>query len=159
MAWRLEYAIRKNLAVNFVVHERSLILLAQRRPGNLKSLSHIPGIHPFEVKRHGNRLLACIEKGKHVAEENCPKKIKRVAELAQYKKMYTALKSEIQKAADETGLNVEVLASKRTINQYIGYHFEVTSWSKEEEPELCKGWRGDLLKDKLDAVMAEFITE
>ncbi|MCU4674500.1 ribonuclease D [Catenovulum sp. 2E275] len=157
MAWRLEYAMKKDLAVNFVVHERSLLLLCQRRPGNLKSMSHIPGIHPLEIKRHGQRLLECIEKGKAVTEENCPQKIKRVAELAQYKKMYTALKSEIQNVANQQNLNIEVLASKRMINQYIGYYFEVTSWSKEEDPELSKGWRGELLNEKLHKKLSNFL--
>ncbi len=157
MAWRLEYAMQKNLAVNFVVHERSLLLLAQRRPSNIKSMSNIPGIHPQEIKRHGHRLLKCIEKGKQLQPQDCPAKIKRVAELPQYKKLYTSLKSQIQSIADAQSLNVEVLASKRTINQFIGYHFKVTSWSQDEEPELTKGWRGELLKDKLNATISEYL--
>lgn len=156
VAWRLNYAMQRNLAVNFVVHERSILLLCQRRPGNYKSLSNIPGIHPLEVKRHGHRLIKCIEKAKAVEEDNCPQKVMRVAELPQYKKMYSRLKAQIQTIADREKLNIEFIASKRTINQYIGYHFNVTQWSQESEPELAKGWRGDLLKTPLDAIISEY---
>lgn len=156
IAWRLNYAMQRNLAVNFVVHERSILLLCQRRPSSYKSLSNIPDIHPLEIKRHGHRLLKCIEKAKAIDENDCPHKIIRVAELPQYKKMYSRLKSQIQTIADKEQLNIEFIASKRTINQYIGYHFNVTQWSQESLPELAKGWRGDLLKTPLDEIISQY---
>lgn len=147
--WRLTVAREKNLAVNFVVHEREIIILAERRPSSVKSLRNIPGIHPSVVKRHANKLIELVEQGKAIAIEDCPPKVNRVAELRGYKQIFSALKDVIEDKAKEMDLSVDVVASKRMINEYIGYHYQVNAWSQESLPELLKNWRGECLADAL----------
>lgn len=153
--WRFNYAVEKNLALNFVVHERSIITLCQRRPSSFKSMFNIPGIHPMEIKRHGKAMLACIEAGKAVPEEECPVKIKRVAEISGYKKIYSKLKNLAADVAEGQNISVELLAPKRLINQFIGYHWQVTEWSRDVEPDVTLGWRGALLAEAFKAAIAE----
>ncbi|MER2493592.1 ribonuclease D [Catenovulum sediminis] len=159
IAWRLKHAVQRNLAVNFVVHERSLIALAQRRPSNIKSMANVPGIHHMEVKRHGKALLECIERGKAVPLEDCPPKIKRVAEITGYKKIYTDLKHAFSEVAKSKQLNPDILASKRMINQYISYVWQVSSWSRDSQPELLTGWRGQLLSEVAENTVAKHQVE
>lgn len=147
--WRLEVAIKKDLAVNFVVKERTLVLLAERRPTSLASLSNVPDIHPMEVKRHGRAMLECIQRGKQVEEEACPASIKRVAEISGYKKYYSSLKKQVTVGADRAGVSIELFASKRMINQVLGYHWQVAPWSRDTLPELYSGWRGEFAKELL----------
>ncbi|WP_017445680.1 ribonuclease D [Gayadomonas joobiniege] len=147
--WRLRYARNKNLAVNFVIHEREIVLLAERRPTSIKSMRNIPGMHPAVIKRHGDTLVRLIEAGKQVPAEGCPSKITRVAELRGYKDVFTKIKSTIESIAEENKLNTDLVASKRMINEFIGYQFTVNEWSRETQPELLNGWRGRLLAEPL----------
>ncbi|WP_111979635.1 ribonuclease D [Algibacillus agarilyticus] len=151
--WRLENAIARDMAINFVIHERSIIALATRQPMSINSMKNVPDIHPMEIRKHGNTLLEFIEQGKNVPIAECPPKVRRLSELAQYKPLYTEAKALISEIAQTVGINVELLASKRQINQYISYHWQINPWCQDELPELGTGWRGELLDDALKNIV------
>ncbi|NTS77653.1 ribonuclease D [Catenovulum sp. SM1970] len=154
--WRLGNAINRDMAVNFVVNERSLVLLAERAPTSLNSMKHIPGIHPMEVKKHGKALLECILRGKAVEQKDCLPRVPRLAESPRYKALFAELKKVIQKLAIEHDVSVELLATKRMINQYIAYKWDFYPWVKETMPELLLGWRKDIVEDALSTVMDSY---
>lgn len=59
--WRQEEAIKRNLALNFVVRAEHLILLAQHNPKYTSQLLSI-GLSPLEVRIHGKKILQLLEK-------------------------------------------------------------------------------------------------
>ncbi len=154
--WRMNEAINRDLALNFVVNERSLVLLAEQQPSTLNAMKAISGIHPMEVRKHGKTLLDCIAKGLSVADDDCPAKVARLVEEPKYKKVLLELKSVIKTFADDNGIATELLASKRQLNQFIAYHWQLHPWSKDLQPELCVGWRGRLVGSALLEALNKF---
>lgn len=144
-AWRQQEAEKRNLALSFVVKNPLLMSLAQRRPATLNSMRNIPGMDGRVVGRYGKTLLGLIEQGKAVEDESCPELVKRVSEIAGYKAIFEQLKAEVEEIASETQVPVEVVASKKQLNELITYAWELPQKALLGEglPELLRGWRGE----------------
>ncbi|USD30639.1 ribonuclease D [Pseudoalteromonas sp. SCSIO 43201] len=150
-AWRRAKAEKKNLALNFVLKEHNMVEIAKRRPSTLGSLRNVPGVEPMEVNRSGKEILACIEKGKQIVEQDCPQRVKRLIDFKGYKAACKEIKLIITEVAKENQIPADVFASKKQINQVISW-----SWKKSEaekkllmKPDLALGWRAELLEDRL----------
>ncbi|MDR0807468.1 MAG: ribonuclease D [Enterobacteriaceae bacterium] len=144
-AWRLNQARERDMAVNFVVREENLWTVARYQPTSLAELKSL-GLSEPEIRYHGRTLLRLVAEAKNVPEENLPEQITRIVDHAGYKKLFKDIKSLIQIVAAESGLNVELLASRRQINQLLKSY-----WQQNDDPqsELLQGWRGELMGDRL----------
>ena len=136
--WRLEEAQKRDLALNFVVKEQSLFEIAKTQPKHTSELLHF--MHPNEVRIHGKKLLWLVEQGQAVPQENYPEKITRLFDEVGYKQ---ALKAMQQKLAEIRPLDlpVELLASKRQLNQLFKWHRH--GRPQTNLPELMQGWRAN----------------
>ncbi|MCW8092547.1 ribonuclease D [Alteromonas sp. ASW11-130] len=149
-SWRLERAREKDMALNFVIKETSLIDLVQILPTDKLQLAKIPGIAPQVVRKQGDTLLAVIktavEKFDQLEDNEKPDRIKRLIDVHAYKKYAADLKALALNIAESKNVQVEVLASKKQINQLLKWW-----WFDEDEtsaqglaPDLLSGWRGKL---------------
>lgn len=134
--WRVEEAIKRDLALNFIVKEQSLWQMAKEQPKHTASLLEF--MHPNEVRIHGKKLLRLIEQGRAIAEENQPEEIIRLVDINGYKHSLKSLQCRLNEIIPEN-LAIELLASKRQLNQLF-------SWVKKGKnndklPDLLKGWR------------------
>ncbi|GAA0299315.1 ribonuclease D [Psychrosphaera haliotis] len=145
--WRYEVAIKKNLALGFVVKDATLFVLCQRRPSDLASLKNIPDIHASEIRIHGKALLECIEKGKQVELEDCPAVIPRLTDFPEYKQAFKLLKQLAAEASEKHNVPLPLLATKKQLNQWIKWTWKVPG---QELPDFAQPWRHALLKDVLD---------
>ena len=144
--WRLQVAQKKNLALGFVVQDATLFLLAKRKPADLNSMKNIPEINPHEVRIHGASMLACIKAAKQVAAEQCPEPIPRLTDFPQYKQAFKALKQSITKVAEENNIPLPIMATKRLLNQWISWCWQVPN---TELPDFSESWRHELLATPL----------
>ncbi|MFY8274835.1 ribonuclease D [Pseudoalteromonas sp. SSDWG2] len=149
--WRREKAQRKNLALNFVVKETNMVEIAKRRPSSLNSMRNIPGVDAMEVNRSGKEMLACIERGKAVSDEQLPQKVLRLMDYRGYKQAAKDIKHKIAAESKETGIPADVFASKKQINQLISW-----SWKHDETeramlfaPDILQPWRAQYLTGAL----------
>ncbi|OON40600.1 ribonuclease D [Izhakiella australiensis] len=150
-AWRLEQARQKDLAVNFVVREENLWKVARYLPGTLGELDHL-GIPGQEIRYHGKRLLALVVAANALDESSLPDALTNLVDMPDYKRLFKEIKAQIAEVAQETGLSPELLASRRQINQLLNWHWQLKP--QERIPELVSGWRGDLLKQRIDILLA-----
>lgn len=151
-AWRQNKAEQKNLALSHIFKEHNMVEVAKRRPTSLNSLRNVPGVEPMEVNRYGKEILACIEVGKLVPEDECPEKVKRLIDFPEYKKALKQIKQVLMTVAEEHSLPFEVLASKKQMNQIISW-----KWKKSVErqahslvPDLFQSWRDSYIRNRLD---------
>lgn len=145
-AWRLEVATKRNLALGFVVKDASLFAIAQKRPSDLQSLRTIPGINPHEIRLHGKAIMACVEQAKAIPIEECPVKVPRLTDYPTYKQAYKQLKQLITKAGEKHDLPIEMLATKKQLNQWIKWQWQVPF---AEKPDFIASWRQEILADTL----------
>lgn len=134
--WRIEEAQKRDLALNFVVKEQSLLQIAKIQPKHTSTLLEF--MHPNEVRIHGKKLLRLVEQGKMIDPEHYPNKINRAIDEPDYK---YALKTFQDKLIEICPHNVpiELLASKRQLTQLF-------KWYKHKKdphhlPELLQNWR------------------
>ena len=125
-AWRRNKAIRKNLALNFVLKEHCLVELAKRKPTSLTAMRNVPEVDSIEVNR-------------------------RLIDFPSYKKVAKEIKQKITAVAKKQGIPEDVFASKKQINQLISWNWKLTSAEREQtpKPDLLNSWRYEYLKDTL----------
>lgn len=152
-AWRLRQARQRDLAINFVVREENLWQVARFQPTSLAELDTL-GLSGPEIRYHGKTLLALVAEGNAVPEEDLPPPISNLIDQPGYKRAFKEIKALIQSVSESSGLSVELLASRRQINQLLSWHWGLKN--KDSSPELMSGWRGKLLAEKLTDILQEF---
>ncbi len=149
--WRRNKAIKKNLALNFVLKEHNMTEIAKRGPSSLNALRQIPGVEAIEVNRSGVDIIKCIEVAKAVPDAEHPEVLKRLIDFPTYKKVAKDIKQKVTKVAKEHNIPEDVMASKKQINQLISWNWKLTSKQKEShiKPDLLSSWRYTYVKDVL----------
>lgn len=152
-AWRLNQARQRDLAVNFVVREENLWQVARYQPTSLGELEAL-GLSGPEIRYHGRTLLALVEESNGLDESDLPAPISNLIDQPGYRKVFKDIKALIQTVSEESKLSVELLASRRQINQLLTYHWKLKD--KESQPELISGWRGKLLAERLNEILSNY---
>ena len=149
-AWRLSYARRKDMAVNFVVKEENLWKVARYLPGSLGELQQLGLIGP-EIRFHGQTMLQLVAEAQAEPEQQLPESMKNLIDCPGYKTLFKDLKACIKQISDQSGFSQELMASRRQINQVLSAHWQIKPWVKT--PELLKGWRGELMAEQINAII------
>jgi ribonuclease D len=141
--WRLEYARSHNIAVNFVLHEELLWKIARYQPTSLAELTAL-GMHGREIRLYGEIIVNMLKQPilQPLAE------LVRTVDYPNYKKIAQHLKMAADNIARDTGLNQELILSRRHINQYVEWLADPT---QQPLPEIVSGWRKPLFADYLSA--------
>ncbi|MHC6526809.1 ribonuclease D [Vibrio proteolyticus] len=149
--WRIEYAMKNDLALNFVFKDTDLLTIARlgiRSPQRMEQ----EGMDPRSVRRHGGRIAGIVKRAQQTPAEQYPEKIERLMDLPGYKQLFKKLKDEVKHVSQNTGLASEFLASKKQLNQAISW-----VWRKERDsvrlPDVMQGWRKPLFGEKLDSLI------
>ena len=152
-AWRLNKARDRDMAVNFVVREEHLWTVARYMPGSLGELSSL-GLSGSEIRFHGKALLALVEKAQAIAEEDLPQPLLNLMDMPGYRKVFKDIKAIVQEISAVKGLSAELLASRRQINQLLNWHWRLKT--SAALPELISGWRGELMREPLETLLAKY---
>lgn len=144
--WRLQTAQARDLALNFVIKAENLWLLAHYRPTTIDDLRRLNLPHS-EVRIHGKKLLSIIATVAKQDPDTYPALSKRLMDYPGYKKTLKSMREVIQKCAEQHALPVELIASKRTINEYLSWSWKLTDEQRAtaEKPKLLTGWRFELV--------------
>lgn len=146
--WRIEEAEKRDLALNFIIKEQSLLQIAKLQPKHTSILLEF--MHPNEVRIHGKKILWLVELGKQILPENYPPVIRRLVDEAGYKTTFKRLQKRLTEVCPEN-LAIELLASKRQLNQLFKWYRN--GQDRQKLPELLCGWReqfGNKLLPEID---------
>ncbi|WED22560.1 ribonuclease D [Vibrio sp. JC009] len=149
--WRVKEALKRDLALNFVFKEQDLWAVARYGIKSLKKMEN-EGIDYRAIRRHGERIISMVKAAEKTPADEWPERIERLMDMPGYKQKFKVLKDEVKKVSHSTGLATEFLASKKQLNQFLSW-----VWKHDRNPaklpDVCNGWRKELLGDKLDALM------
>ncbi len=140
-SWRLRKARERDMAVNFVVREENLWQVARYMPGSLGELDKL-GLSGPEIRYHGKMLLSLVQQAAALPEERWPEALVNLIDQPGYRSLFKSIKEFILQVSRQSGLSVELLASRRQINQLLGWHWQLTP--SRRRPELVSGWREQL---------------
>ncbi|MCW8996220.1 MAG: ribonuclease D [Psychromonas sp.] len=144
--WRLQTAQERNLALNFVIKADHLWLLAHYRPSSIKDLQRL-NLLANEIRIHGQAVLNIISDIEKQDASTYPAPITRLVDLPAYKKTLKAIREKIKLCAEQYDLPVELIASKRIINEYLSWLWKLDEQQKKtaDKPKLLTGWRFELI--------------
>lgn len=149
--WRLATAQARNLALNFVIKAEHLWLLAHYQPETLDDLKRLH-LLPNEIRVHGANVLVVIANVAKQDPETYPPLICRLIDFPEYKKSLKAIKDKIKTCADKYQVPVELIASKRIINEYLSWCWKLNDQQRltATKPKLLTGWRFELIGHQFD---------
>jgi ribonuclease D len=154
--WRYLQAKQRDISLGFIVKDNTLLGLAQSLPISVEAMYKLEGVEVRDIKNKGNTLLGVMRQAQSVNESDYPKKITRLDNHPEYKPFYKLIKSFIHDTAEENGLTADNLASKRQINQFLAWHFNLNDAKNNQGPvELIYGWRLALFGKELQALMEQ----
>jgi len=151
--WRLNEARKRNLAVNFVIQEKWLWKIARYQPTSLRDLNLL-GLSKLEILSYGKDLLELVTQDDLVSKKLLPPLTTTLFKQHNYKEAFKEIKNKIQLTSLACGLNSELLASRRQINQLLKWHWQTESI--EQLPELVTTWRAELLAPTLQKILKEY---
>lgn len=145
--WRYHEAIKRDLALNFVIRENELLTIARKSLRSPKRMIE-EGVDPHAVRRHSGKIIHMVKTAQQTAEADYPQKIVPLMDYPGYKQLFKKLKDEVKVVSQTTGLATEFLASKKQLNQLLSW-----VWIKDRDPEnlpdVMTGWRLPILGERL----------
>ncbi|WP_044471141.1 ribonuclease D [Mannheimia massilioguelmaensis] len=138
--WRQEEAIKRDLALNFVVKAEHLWLVAKYNPKHTSELLDL-GLAPNEVRIHGKKMLQILEQMKRIDESEYPSEIIKLSDDPRYKQTLKALQKKL-KEITPMGITPELIASKRSLESLMKW-----AWLRNQDPnnlpDLMRNWRAE----------------
>lgn len=136
--WRQEEAIKRDLALNFVVRAENLWAIAKYNPKHTSQLIEL-GLSTQEVRIHGKKLLQLVEQANRLPEADCPPKIEQLNTDPRYKQTLKALKNRLESLCP-ADLKPELIASRRDLDRFIRWVW-IKQCDPNSLPSLMRGWR------------------
>lgn len=148
--WRYQQAQKRDLPIGFVAKDHTLIGVAQFSPKSVGAMSSIEGVDLLDIRHKGKAMLSVLKQAEQEDSAVYPEKIKRLDEYPGYKQTFKKIKSFIKKFAEENGQQVENLASKKQINQFLSWHYKLNDQQElVEKIDVLRDWRGQLFGEQL----------
>ena len=147
--WREQEAQARDCLAKHVIRDESLMELARKAPIDIEGLSRIRGLHTNEIARSKQKILAAIQRGLNLPQDEIPK----LPELEIYKAppgVEEMLSAFVQIRADQLKIEPSVLADRRKINDFVKCFEQKLGF--EDHPLLC-GWRKQAIGDQLHLVL------
>ncbi|WP_035386863.1 ribonuclease D [Ferrimonas senticii] len=141
--WRLEVAIRKDLAVNFVIKDALLLNIAKKAPRSLAYLEQLEGLDARTFQRYGRSILGAVARADL---DNPPEPIDPTGLDPDFREAVAEVRTLVLKLAEQHQVQPEFIASKKLVSQYVNYIWQ-DCFGKT--PDLLQGWRGEICAQPL----------
>ena len=147
--WRQNVAIERDLALSYIVKSDNLWKVAKNNPRNTSEMLEM-GLTENEVRVRGKKILQLLSQARRISSNDYPKPIERISEDHRYKKAIRLLQEKVNSLTPE-GLNPEIVASKRTLEELIKWVWKYDCF-QDKLPELLIGWRKPIGEKLVDVI-------
>jgi ribonuclease D len=148
-AWREGEAMRRDCLAKSVIRDEPLLEIARLLPRDIESLESIRGMNRREVQKKGNEILAAIQHGLDLPEDELP-------ELPDFDGYSTSrgveelLAAYVQIRSEELKIEPSILAQRKHIHDFVKCHERDNNL---EDHILLKGWRKDCIGSLLLSIL------
>jgi len=148
--WRYQQAQQRDLPISFIAKDNTLYGIAKLAPKNVSAMAAIEGVDLLDVRHKGKAMLMVLKQAQQVDENMFPARIKRLDEYPGYKQTYKKVKNFITIFAQEHQQQVENFASKKQINQFLTWHYQLNGVATTcEKIDILRDWRKTLFGEEL----------
>ncbi|ROT98413.1 ribonuclease D [Marinobacter sp. R17] len=144
-AWREQECRRRDRPRSRVLADAALIRIAERMPESKGALGALQEVPPVVVRRYGDTLLACVERGE--SSEGITDRIETPLTRDE-QGLFKQVKRLFRGEAEARDVPVELVAPRKRIEACI------RRWDSNDDAArfFTEGWRGDMLAPVLDDV-------
>ena len=148
--WRFQQAQKRDLPIGFVAKDHTLMALAQSNPDSVNTMLTLEGVETLDVRHKGKAMLAVLSQADQAEVSSYPEKIDRLDEYPGYKQTFKKMKIFLITASEQQGLAIENVASKKQINQFLTWQFNLNdARNSSAKVDLITGWRYELFGQTL----------
>lgn len=140
-AWREREARRRDLPRRWIVGDETLIEVARRAPADAAALGSLRGLNIRALGDNGRGLLAAVERGRAMPEDDLPKMARRPRTIVDIEGVVELMGALVRVRASDHDVAVPLLATRADLER-------LASGDREESP-LLTGWRKTLIGDDL----------
>ncbi len=149
VAWREEEARRRDLPRQRVVPDDVLVELAGRRPQRVADLAPLRRLHPKEIERGGEGIVAAVSRGLALPEAQLPSPPKPPREDPDASLAADLLTVALRLRAREIRIAPSYLGNQKDV-------LELVNWLADRRqgapPHLHAGWRREVVGEDLAAI-------
>jgi len=153
-AWREEEARRRNVPRGRVVRDEILLELARRAPDSLAALRATRGLHPSEVERNGEAILAVIRQGLALPQSAWPDMPRTGKSEPEVDGLVDLLQAVLKARALEERIAPTLLATASDLQALV----EAKHHREKLDLPILSGWRRTLAGDDLLRVLDGAVT-
>jgi len=148
-AWRERTASEEDRPVGSVLADPALVEAAKRRPASVAALEQIRGVHPSNIRRRGEAIIAAIQHG--LETPPIPREDRRGTSESGDAPLIALAESLIRARGLDAGLAYELITSRAELDQIVS-----SARRGEPEPSLrtLSGWRRELVGADLRELLA-----
>jgi ribonuclease D len=149
-SWRFQQAKNRDLPIGFVAKDHTLMALAQNNPDSITTMATLEGAEAIDIRHKGKAMLAVLAQADKADVSSYPDKIDRLDEYPGYKQIFKQVKAFLVTVGENNGLAIENIASKKQINQFLTWYFDLNDARKStNKVELLSSWREPLFGQPL----------
>ncbi len=149
-SWRFQQAKKRDLPLGFVAKDHTLMALAQSNPDSVNAMLTLEGVETLDIRHKGKAMLAVLSQADQAEVSSYPDKIDRLDEYPGYKQIFKKMKTFLITASEQQGLAIENVASKKQINQFLTWQFDLNdARNSSAKVDLITGWRYELFGQTL----------
>ncbi|MEB3196368.1 MAG: ribonuclease D [Candidatus Sericytochromatia bacterium] len=148
--WREQEAARRNRPRGSVMRDEYLVEMARRAPNAPHQLRAIRGLHPRDLERHTDALLAVIKRGKAVPPEACPTPDVSGPQLDEAEAaLASLLNAVLHVIAAEKLVSATLVGTVADLQRLVEAHRKGQLGSLP----MLNGWRGELVGQTLIGIL------
>jgi ribonuclease D len=144
--WREETAARRDVPRNRVAGDDVLIEISLRRPSAADDLRPLRRLHPRELAQSAALILAAVERGMRIPEQDLPVPIRGHREDPEHALLADLMAVLLRKRAREHRIAPSYLGNQKSLLELVGW---LSGPREEPSPPLLSGWRRRLVGDDL----------
>lgn len=149
-SWRFQQAKKRDLPIGFVAKDHTLMALAQSNPNSVSAMLALEGAEALDIRHKGKAMLAVLAQAEKAEISSYPEKVNRLDEYPGYKQIFKKVKAFLITASEQNGLAIENVASKKQINQFLTWQFDLNgARNSTAKVELITDWRNELFGQAL----------
>jgi len=149
-SWRFQQARKRDLPIGFVAKDHTLMALAQSNPDSVNAMLKLEGVETLDIRHKGKAMLAVLSQADQAEVSSYPEKIDRLDEYPGYKQIFKKMKTFLITASEQHGLAIENVASKKQINQFLTWQFDLNdARNSSAKVDLITSWRFELFGQTL----------
>lgn len=143
--WRDQLARKANQPVNRILGDSMLIEIAKRSPASQEDLFAIRGLDRKLFRNSEADVLAAVIKAQQIPENELPSNERREdpPQVAVIQKLLSVAANGL---AAEFDVDPALLATTADLQEMVRWFLDRDG---NDEPEVLKGWRGEILRDPL----------